>query len=163
MRLCGIFRIVLFLVLLTAEVAAGQTNTYWLKLKDKKGTTYSLSKPEAFLSQRSLNRRTRQHIPLDDTDLPVSKVYLDSLKKIGLELVHSSKWLNGATVRTSDTALIRKVGKLSFVSEVQLTKSATSLKSVHQKFAAEISSADYGTALTQLTQLKWSISAQSGF
>lgn len=142
-------------------------NTYWVQLKDKKGTAFSFDKPEAFLSARALQRRTRQHIAIDETDLPVSKVYLDTLKKRGLEIVHSSKWLNGATVRTSDTALIKKVAGLSFVSLVQLTKPGSVTKSASNKFSSEELSAydpaKYGNALTQLTQLNGQYLHQMGF
>lgn len=139
-----------------SQNAAG--SSYWLKLKDKKGTNYQISHPEAFLSKRSINRRVKQHIPIDETDLPVSSVYLDSLRKCGLEILHSSKWLNGVTVRTPDTALIRQTGKLTFVSEIQLTKPAAALKSGVIKFNEEetIAAFDetkYGIALAQLTQL----------
>ena len=143
-----------------ASLLAAQTitpNTYWVQLKDKKGTAFSIDKPDAFLSARALQRRARQHIAIDETDLPVSKVYLDTLKKRGLEIVHTSKWLNGATVRTSDTALIRKVAGLSFVALVQLTKPGSTTKSASNKFSSEESNAydpeKYGNALTQLTQL----------
>jgi len=153
-----------------ASLLAAQTitpNTYWVQLKDKKGTAFSIDKPDAFLSARALQRRARQHIAIDETDLPVSKVYLDTLKKRGLEIVHTSKWLNGATVRTSDTALIRKVAGLSFVALVQLTKPGSTTKSSSNKFSSEESNAydpeKYGNALTQLTQLNGQYLHQVGF
>ena len=147
--------------LLTGLILSGQNqpNTYWVKLTDKKGTSYQIDRPEKFLSQRAINRRIKQHIAIDETDLPVSPVYLDSLRKLGLEVVHNSKWLNGATVRTSDTALIRKIAALPFVTSVQLTRPANVLKSAKSKFNRNVSDEnfdpdDYGTALGQLTQLK---------
>jgi serine protease AprX len=155
-----------FAIVLPAQNAA--PNSYWVQLKDKKGTTYLISQPEAFLSQRSIDRRKRQHISIDETDLPVSTVYLDSLKKRGLEIVHTSKWLNGATVRTADTNLIKKVATLPFVSLVQLTKPANVLKSTNNKFSDEITNteydpAKYGTAITQLTQLNGQYLHKQGF
>ena len=146
----------LLATILPAQNAA--PNSYWIQLKDKKGTPYSISQPEAFLSQRSINRRQRQHISIDETDLPVSPVYLDSLKKRGLDIVHTSKWLNGVTVRTADTIMIKKIATLPFVSLVQLTKPANVLKSTNNKFSDEVTNteydpAKYGTAMRQLTQL----------
>lgn len=140
--------------------AQNQPNTYWVKLTDKKGTSYQIDRPEKFLSQRAINRRIKQHISIDETDLPVSTVYLDSLRKLGLEVVHTSKWLNGATVRTADTVLIRSIATLPFVQMVQLTKPANILKSDRNKFneseSEEISDVfplDYGNAYNQLSQL----------
>jgi len=157
--------------LLSATILPAQNaapDSYWVQLKDKKGTPYVISQPEAFLSQRSVDRRVRQHISIDETDLPVSPVYLDSLKNRGLEIVHTSKWLNGATVRTADTVLIQKIATLTFVAMVQLTKPANVLKSTNHKFSDEVANieydpAKYGTAIDQLTQLKGEYLHRQGF
>lgn len=165
-------RLLLFLVILLNSylLSAQETvkDTYWVKLTDKKGTLYTINHPEAFLSQRSIDRRHRQQIAVDETDLPVSKVYLDSLKKIGLEIVHSSKWLNGVTVRTDNTTLMDKVKKLSFVHEVQLTKPGNGLKSARNKFnepeiKADYPPSHYGKAFKQLSQLNGQYLHNKGF
>ena len=168
MRLALIFSLV---SLFFAEVLPAQTaalNSYWIQLKDKEGTPYLVSQPESFLSQRSIDRRKRQHISIDETDLPVSPEYLDSLKKRGLEIVHTSKWLNGATVRTADTTLIKTIATLPFVSFVQLTRPAIVLKSAGNKFSKEeettaYDSTKYGTAIDQLTQLNGQYLHNAGF
>jgi hypothetical protein len=141
---------------------------FWVQLKDKKGTAYQISKPEAFLSQRAIDRRIRQHIAIDSTDIPVSGVYLDTLKKRGLEIFHTSKWLNGVTVRIGDTAQIRKIAALPFVASVQFTRPANVLKSAKNKFneddiQAEIDPAKYGNAISQLTQLNGQYLHNQGF
>jgi Subtilisin-like serine proteases len=142
-------------------------NTYWVAFGDKKGTAFSVSHPEEFLSAKAIQRRAKQHIAIDETDLPVSSDYLDTLKKRGLEIVHKSKWLNGATVRTTDTLLIKQIAGLSFVKQVQLTKPGTALKSAKNKFSSEEFSAydpaKYGSALTQLTQLNGQYFHQMGY
>ena len=69
-----------------------------LTLKDKQGTLYSLQNPEAFLSQRAIERRARQHLALDSTDLPVSQLYLDRLAVQGAKIVSKSKWNNSVLV-----------------------------------------------------------------
>lgn len=154
-------------ILLSAQ---NQPNTYWVKLIDKKGTPFQIIQPEEFLSQRAINRRIKQHIAIDETDLPVSPVYLDTLRKRGLEVVHTSKWLNGATVRTSDTVLIRSIATLSFVQMVQLTKPANILKSVRNKFneseseeISDVSPFNYGNAYNQLSQLNGQYLHNQGF
>ena len=75
---------------------------FWIEFADKTGSQYSISKPEEFLSERAIQRRIRQNIPIDETDLPVSKVYIDSIINTGVEHIHSSKWLNGITVRAEN-------------------------------------------------------------
>lgn len=145
---------VFFCWALTLGAQNPESNTYWIKLKDKAGTPYQIARPEKFLSPRAIDRRLRQHIALDSTDLPVSPVYLDSLRKMGFELVHTSKWLNGATVRTGDTALVHEAKALSFVASVQLTKHGIQQKSAHSKFnESDDPSVSYGDSWAQLTQL----------
>lgn len=142
--------------------------TYWVKLKDKKGTPYQITQPEDFLSQRSIDRRLKQRIGIDETDLPVSPVYLDRLEELGAEVVHSSKWLNGATVRIADTALIEAIAALPFVELVQLTKPSNLMKSARQKFkepegVADVPPAHYGDAYNQLDQLNGQFLHNNGF
>lgn len=153
--------LLLLVILISGYLVSAQVtskDTYWVKLTDKKGTPYQINRPKAFLSQRAIDRRHRQRIAINETDLPVSPVYLDSLKKLGLEIVHSSKWLNGVTVRTDDSTLMKKVAKLSFVSDIQLTKPGNVLKSAKNKFnepemQAEYAPSWYGKAYSQLSQL----------
>lgn len=164
--------LVLLLVFLMAEFQSVAQSIpksyYWVQLADKKGTPFQISNPEAFLSQRAIDRRMRQHIAIDETDLPVSPVYIDSLKNRGLEIFHTSKWLNGITVRTADTALMQKVASLPFVASVQLTRPASALKLARSKFRedelnAEIDPSGYGIAITQLTQLNGQYLHNQGF
>lgn len=91
-------------------------NKYYIEFTDKNHNNYSLDRPEEFLSERSLQRRANQGINLDLSDLPVTQLYVDSLKKLGLEVVNVSKWFNSATVYTLDSALIDSITYLSFVS-----------------------------------------------
>ena len=153
-----------FAMALWAQEAPG---TYWVKLKDKKGTPFQINHPEAFLSQRSIHRRMKQQIPIDETDLPVSPVYLEQLKNLGAIVVHTSKWLNGATVRFADTTLIRTITALPFIQSVQLTKPAVITKSTRIKFNDELNSdiptANYGNAFNQLNQLNGPYLHNKGF
>lgn len=158
------------LFLFATEVLISQSElpaTYWIQLKDKTGTKYQISHPEKFLSERAILRRTRQHIAIDDTDLPVSQTYLDTLKKRGLTIIHTSKWLNGVTVTTADTALIKKISALPFISSIQPTKPAIILKSAKLKFRIESASSlnpvEYGSAYVQLSLLNGQNLHNSGF
>ncbi|MBV5311748.1 MAG: S8 family serine peptidase [Prolixibacteraceae bacterium] len=163
-----IFLLVFFLSEFISVAQSTPKSYFWVQLKDKKGTPYQISNPEAFLSQRAISRRIRQHIAIDETDLPVSPVYLDTLKKRGLEIFHTSKWLNGVTVRIADTSQIRKIAALPFVASLQYTRPANVLKSAKNKFNedelhAAIDPATYGNALTQLTQLNGQYLHNQGF
>ena len=49
----------------------GKSYIYRLTLADKAGTPYTISDPEKYLSLRSIERRKRQGLAIDSTDLPV--------------------------------------------------------------------------------------------
>ena len=104
---------------LALSASAEKNYKYRVSLKDKAGTAYSVDKPQEFLSERALERRNRQQLPVDETDLPVSQVYVDELKGMGAKLVTSSRWNNTVVLEVSDTLLMDEVAKKSFVKEVK--------------------------------------------
>lgn len=72
------------------------TYRYRLYLTDKKGSEYCA------LSDRAMERRERQGIALDSTDLEVSPVYLDSIVTSGFRIVTKSRWLNSVVIERPD-------------------------------------------------------------
>jgi serine protease AprX len=101
----------------TLSANAQKISKFWISFKDKQGSPYCLCRPEEILSFRALERRFRDGIPLDESDLPVSPAYLESLKKAGAVVHSSSKWLNAAAVM-ADSATARELEKLPFVLDV---------------------------------------------
>lgn len=93
--------------------------TYIIFLKDKKNNKYNIAKPETFLSRKSIERRTKQHISPDSADLPVSAFYTDSLRKLGVNIHNVSRWMNSVTFKTSDPALLTTLGKQNFVQAIK--------------------------------------------
>ncbi len=112
--------LLLFFVLGLIRSTYSQTNdlkNYWVEFKDKADNPYLIYFPEAFLSQRAIARRQRQGIAVDESDLPVRPVYLDSLKQLGVSIHNTSKWLNGASVLATDS-IIAFIDSLDFVKSV---------------------------------------------
>ena len=107
----------LILLILTTYALFGQTapGKFWVKFTDKANNPYSISAPEQFLSQRAIDRREKYNIDIQTNDLPVTPMYVDSLKSMGIEIMHTSKWFNAATVKTNDTLLMDTISYLSFV------------------------------------------------
>ena len=62
------------LALSVGQASAEKNYKYRVSLKDKVGTAYSVDKPQEFLSERALERRNRQQLSVDETDLPISQV-----------------------------------------------------------------------------------------
>lgn len=120
-------------VLFFSSFNLGAQEYYWIAFSDKNLTQFSLSSPGDYLSERAIQRRIRQNIAIDSLDLPVNQNYIKDVINLGARLIHSSKWLNGITVKAETESFNIKVAKLPFVKEVQLTKT-TSTKSAIQKF-----------------------------
>ena len=110
---------VVFLVMLALPSLAQKTYKYRVSLTDKMGSEFSIERPEEFLSSRALERRNRQSLAVDSTDLPISKVYLDELKLMGMRIVTGSKWNNTVVVEMTDTSLVDKMKNMSFVKGVK--------------------------------------------
>ncbi|NDV77544.1 S8 family serine peptidase [Dysgonomonas sp. 511] len=91
-----------------------------LLLKDKGKTSYSINKPEEFLSAKSIERRAKYGIAIDESDLPISTDYLKKIEAVGGVIVAKSKWLNSVAVHCTDTAIVEKYRKLPFVKDVVL-------------------------------------------
>lgn len=101
-------------------------------LKDKHGSTYSLEHPGRWLSHKSIERRRRQKIELDSTDLPVSQKYLRLIdktlnarrigeKKSKLEwvMVGTSRWNNTVLIHSNDSTVLSHLDTLDCVSKSQ--------------------------------------------
>ncbi len=87
-------------------------------LKNKNNNPYSLSSPLAFLTQRSLDRRTKSGIALDMKDLPVTPSYVTQIAATGATVYYSLKWFNAVVVATADPSVLSAISALSFVDHI---------------------------------------------
>ena len=93
---------------------------YRVYLKDKAKTTFTLENPASYLSDRSLQRRAKQSLPITYSDLPVSQAYVNTLQKQGVRIVTQSKWNNTVVVETTDTVHMQQtLEQLPFVNKVK--------------------------------------------
>lgn len=109
------FTLTLF-ALIAFGTAAAQYTRHIVAFKDKKGTTGSIANPAAYLSAKALERRTKQNVAIDSSDLPVSKDYLDSIAAVpNVTILNKSKWLNQVLIQTSDPSALAKINSFPFV------------------------------------------------
>lgn len=102
---------------------SAQFTKYVVKFKDKNGTPFSVNNPSQFLSAKAIARRAKQHIAVDQSDLPVVPRYIDSVRLAGNVLVlDQSKWLNQICIETTDPAALQKINTFSFVLKTQPVK-----------------------------------------
>lgn len=97
----------------------GKHFIYRYTLTDKQGTSYTLERPTRWLSRQALERRRRQGLPLDSTDLPVSNVYLRQMRTKNTEVVGTSRWNNTVIVCSKDTAALQALSQLPFVAKAE--------------------------------------------
>ena len=105
--------------LFALPVQAEKTYKYRIALTDKAGSEYTIDKPQDFLSVKALERRSRQQLGIDSTDLPVSRIYLKELAATGAQIVTTSKWNNTVVIEITDTLLIKSLKSYSFVKDVR--------------------------------------------
>ena len=144
---------------------------YRVTLRDKAQTEYSLQRPEEFLSAKALERRARQGIAVDSTDLPVCRTYINKVKELGTRIVVTGKWENFITVSCNDTTVMDAVAALPFVRSVErvwkvsasaLTPKADKRDSLVNHPAIHPDSI-YGTAITQIAMSRGDELHRAGF
>lgn len=140
----------------------GRCMMYRLYLRDKdlQHTPFSVSRPELFLSARSIERRKRQGLSVDVTDLPIAPAYLDSVSRTGIEIVGQSKWNNTLLVKIHKEKELNKLNSLSFITrKLKVFSSPDSItERKRSSFRKELNSWEsgpthYGAASEQLKSL----------
>lgn len=104
----------LVFLLFLLQLSAFAQNQYLVVLKDKANSTYSVSNPMQFLSERSIQRRVKQNIAITERDLPPNTTYLTEISKTGARILYKSRWLNAVLIETTP-AVLNQVLKLPFV------------------------------------------------
>jgi len=106
----------LLLILVASEVSQAQFTRYIVRFKNKGGTPFTLSNPQAYLSNRAINRRTQYNIAIDSTDLPVTPSYVTQVRNVpNVTVLNVSRWINGITIQTTDPNAINTINALPFV------------------------------------------------
>ena len=73
------------------------------------------------LSPTALEMREERGIAIDSLDYAVSPLYLDSISHLGAEVLHTSRWFNGATVEANEQT-IQAIKQCTFVDTIYLTR-----------------------------------------
>ncbi|BDX38423.1 serine protease [Tenuifilaceae bacterium CYCD] len=107
------------LVISTLNITTQAQDKYFVKFKDKNNSPYSIENPSEFLSQRSIERRTKQGISITTNDLPVNPDYLQQIKNTGASVNFQLKWFNGATITITNSNQLTAIQRLSFVESTE--------------------------------------------
>lgn len=149
-----------------AQFTTDDTLKYRISLKDKAATEYSLLKPEKYLSEKSIERRKRQGLAIDSTDLPVCRKYVDAIRKKGVHVLVTGKWDNFVTVSCKDSTLINEIANLPFVRSTERVWKGVVKKALKRDSLINAplrSDSLYGPAITQIEMSRANLLHNAGF
>lgn len=136
---------------------------FWIYFTDKNNTPYSISAPENYLSERSIQRRKKMNIDINESDIPVNKIYIDGIKYLfgssysqNIEVLTESRWLNAISVKIISDEQLAYISQLPFVKKIEPVKKYIIIKdenipadnSIFYRLS-EISENEYGGAYNQ--------------
>ena len=127
----------LSIIFLFITISNFAQDKYVVRFTDKNNSTFSLSTPQNFINQRSIDRRTKQGIAYDSLDLPVNLTYIQGVENAGATVLNKSKWFNSVTIQTANPAVLTAISALPYV--VSTTNVARLLPAniSHNKFEEE--------------------------
>ncbi len=167
---------ILFIIIFSISLQILAQEDAWVFLADKPNATIFLENPLTMLSQRALNRRTRQSIALDKKDVPIESTYYLQIKKAkGITVLAKSKWLNAIHIQGTLADINTLKQKFSFVNNIEFAnkslnifdkklKTVVRLTKYHQKkFTETTTNFNYGNAFNQITMLHGDFLHQQGY
>ncbi len=163
--------LLLFSFLFISTFSFSQKSKYWIRFKDKNHNSFSLSNPQQFLSQKSIDRRTKQHIPLNETDLPLTESYIDSVTPFISQLNLRIKWFNIIVVQIDTSINIDSIKQFSFVDTVGEIQSNPTRSTFGNNKLEDVPPVDqhivypnkYGAAYHQINMLNADLLHQMGY
>lgn len=159
-----LFVLMTLLIIIVPAYPQIAPDRYWVQFTDKNDTPYSIDRPEEFLSERSIQRRVKYGIALDEKDIPINPSYIEAVEKTGATILNPSKWLNGVTIETSNMSVLNEIEKLPFVKKTrtlqdeplkQMLKNESFMYEMNPVtiVGANVSRNYYGSAHTQIELL----------
>lgn len=130
-----------------------------ITFKDKNNSLYTLDNPSAYLSTRALERRNKQHLTIDSSDLPINSTYIDSVLSFCNGIYHcKSKWANQFLMLLNDSSKIPLLSSISFIKSTKCV--AQFLSPLHSKTTA---SADSNIVKNKALNAQFRISGTKGY
>jgi len=121
--------VIAFIAILFSSPDLVSQKKYWVMFKNKTGTPYTIGNPAAFLSTKSIARRTAQGIPIRTSDLPVNPSYVAQVDNVtNVMVLYKSKWMNGVVVSIVNSFSASALASINALSFVQSTSAVSKYK-----------------------------------
>ncbi|MBK7027948.1 MAG: S8 family serine peptidase [Bacteroidales bacterium] len=109
--------ILLLLAIQTALIAQSNTAFFLVNFKDKGNSAHLKSITETFLSRKSLERRQKQNISIETSDLPVNQYYVNQVTSLGAKIITKSRWFNYVVIECPP-ATLEALEELTFIKKI---------------------------------------------
>jgi len=171
--------LIVSLIFVTSIIAQESVfNYYVLHFSDKGANMDAGINPSTFLSDKSVERRIKQRIAFDQTDIPVNEQYVSEVSKTGAKIITRSRWFNTIVIETTSD-IADQISALTYISKIDMLAKVSGqvassskpffeaekvnpwLNGITKKVATDLY--DYGGAFNQIDQLKGQALHNSGF
>jgi len=147
-------------LLLVISFASAQTELVFVFFKDKPNKAAFYSNPTTELTQKSLDRRARRNVALNDQDAPIEPTYIQNIRNLGFTVTDYSKWMNGVAVNAT-SAQITQLESQPYVQSVErfIKHGGKPAPQVKRNKFEEFNNSDgksdfnYGQGLAQINQV----------
>ncbi len=111
------FLLIVSLVFVTSIYAQQPArNMYVVQFNDKGVNSDASINPSQYLTDKAIERRLKQKIAFDLSDIPVNEQYVKSIAETGAKILTRSRWLNTIVIETTPE-IFDNISKLAFVSK----------------------------------------------
>ena len=167
-----------FILITSLYAQQSVSKLYVLQFRDKGISTDVSVNPSLYLTDKAIERRIKQKIAFDQSDIPVNEQYVKSISETGARVLTRSRWFNNVVIEATPE-IITAISALSFIEKVQQlgekANDVSAAKSV--KFEAEQINPwnkgftkkaptdiyDYGAAYNQINQLQGQYLHNNGY
>ena len=162
----------LLLIVFLISLHAFSQEDAWVYFNAKPNAQDFFNNPLSELSQRSLDRRTVQNIPLDIHDAPMYQPYIDQIAAVnGIAVMAKSKWFNALHIQGT-VEDINALSTLPFVDHLDFANRALNVagkpnvikthKKVKRAFRT-LANFNYGSSANQIEMLNGQLLHQQDY
>lgn len=164
-------KLLLFVFIFSIYLVPAQSELVFVYFKDKPNKAAFYANPLSELTQKSLDRRAKFGISLNDQDAPIEPTYLQNIRDLGYTVTDYSKWMNGVAVNATALQIADLMTKPYVNSVERFIKHGSTAKKTAKKVnkfelfnqSITASNFNYGYGLSQIDQVNLRPLHVSGF